>query len=66
MYMFVHVQALLVEVKVHKSALEDVVSSGRELEAYVQERGATGFADIGYSRTEDRYNTLEVRVHVYM
>ena len=41
--------------------LVDTVSSGRELEGYATERGATGLPDIGYSGLEDRYNTLEVR-----
>ena len=44
------------------SSLTSVIASGRELEAYVQENGATGIADIGYSRTEERYKTLEVNL----
>ena len=48
------------------SSLTSVIASGRELEAYVQENGATGIADIGYSRTEERYKTLEVNlIHVH-
>ena len=52
-------QALCEEVKAHKVPLTELVLSGRALEEYVQDKGATG-ADTGYARVEDRYNTLEV------
>ena len=53
-------QALLEEVEAHRPSLTEAVTSGRALEAYVQEKGATGIADLGYTRMEDRYITLEV------
>lgn len=57
-----YMQALLEEVKGRASSLTAVIASGRELEAYVQENGATAIDDIGYSRTEERYKTLEVNL----
>ena len=56
-------QALLDEVKAHKSSLTALTASGRALESYVRERGATDVADTGYGRMEDRYKTLEVTLH---
>ena len=63
MYFHIYTQALLEEVKAHKPPLTQAVVSGRALEAYVQEKGATGVADIGYSRMEERYTKLEVNYH---
>ena len=49
------------EVKGRKPALVAVVTSGKALEDYVRERRAVGVADIGYTKMEQRYNTLQVR-----
>ena len=59
-YMYLFMQALLEEVKAHRPSLTEAVTSGRALEAYVREKGATGIADLGYTRMEERYITLEV------
>ena len=53
-------QALLEEVKGRKPTLTALVSCGRALEDYVQENGAVGVADIGYTKVEQRYDTLQV------
>ncbi|CAI8055157.1 Microtubule-actin cross-linking factor 1, isoforms 1/2/3/5 [Geodia barretti] len=52
-------QALLEEVKGRKPALTALVSGGRALEDYVMENRAEGVADIGYTKMEQRYNTLQ-------
>ena len=66
MYFHVYTQALLEEVKAHRPPLTQAVASGRALEAYVQVKGATGVADIGYSRMEERYTKLEVNHYCEM
>ena len=46
--------------KGRKPALTALVSGGRALEDYVMDNGAEGVADIGYTKMEQRYNTLQV------
>ena len=46
------------EVKGRKPTLTALVSCGRALQDYVQENGAVGVADIGYTKVEQRYDTL--------
>ena len=46
--------------KGRKPALTALVSGGRALEDYVMENGAEEVADIGYTKMEQRYNTLQV------
>ena len=51
-------------VKAHRSCLTEAVTSGRALEAYVQDRGAIRIADFGYARMEEIYDTLEVNYRI--